>query len=67
MKTIGTNSIRVYHVDPDADHKDCMKAFADAGSTYTTDTYTYGWREKEGVHRGVLQLLSHEEGGAKRF
>ncbi|CAN9276654.1 unnamed protein product [Alternaria alternata] len=31
MKTIGANSIRVYHVDPDADHTDCMKTFADAG------------------------------------
>ena len=31
MKTIGTNSIRVYHVDPDADHTACMEAFADAG------------------------------------
>lgn len=38
MKTIGANSIRVYHVDPDADHTDCMKAFADAGSTYAQDT-----------------------------
>lgn len=36
MKTLGTNSIRVYHVDPEGDHKDCMKAFADAGSTYTS-------------------------------
>jgi hypothetical protein len=36
MKTIGANSIRVYHVDPDADHTDCMKTFADAGSTYIT-------------------------------
>ncbi len=32
MKTIGTNSIRVYHVDSSANHTSCMNAFADAGS-----------------------------------
>ncbi|PGH23315.1 hypothetical protein AJ80_02567 [Polytolypa hystricis UAMH7299] len=31
MKKLGANAIRVYHVDPDGDHVDCMKAFADAG------------------------------------
>lgn len=35
MKTIGTNSIRVYHVVANRTHTDCMKAFADAGSMYT--------------------------------
>ncbi|KAI0025096.1 glycoside hydrolase family 72 protein [Xylariomycetidae sp. FL0641] len=42
MKTIGVNTIRVYHVDPDADHDGCMKAFDDAG-IYTMidlDTFT---------------------------
>lgn len=28
MKQLGANSIRVYHVDPDADHSGCMNAFA---------------------------------------
>lgn len=41
MKTIGTNSIRVYHVDPDADHTDCMKAFADAGIYLWLDLDTF--------------------------
>lgn len=31
MKTLGTNSIRVYHVQPEDDHDACMKSFADAG------------------------------------
>ncbi|KAI1083720.1 glycoside hydrolase family 72 protein [Whalleya microplaca] len=31
MKTLGANTIRVYHVDADADHSGCMSAFADAG------------------------------------
>jgi hypothetical protein len=41
MKTIGANSIRVYHVDPTADHKDCMKAFADAGIYIWVDLDTF--------------------------
>ena len=31
MKELGANTIRVYHVRPDADHDGCMKAFADNG------------------------------------
>ncbi|KAI4194369.1 MAG: hypothetical protein LQ350_007808 [Teloschistes chrysophthalmus] len=31
MQDLGANAIRVYHVDPTADHKGCMSAFADAG------------------------------------
>jgi hypothetical protein len=31
MKTLGANTIRVYHVDPTADHDGCMAAFADNG------------------------------------
>lgn len=31
MQDLGANTIRVYHVDPTADHQGCMNAFADAG------------------------------------
>ncbi|KAK5089594.1 hypothetical protein LTR70_007217 [Exophiala xenobiotica] len=31
MQQLGANSIRVYHVDPAADHSGCMNAFASAG------------------------------------
>lgn len=31
MQQLGANSIRVYHVDPTADHDGCMTAFASAG------------------------------------
>ena len=31
MKELSANAIRVYHVDPDADHDGCMAAFDDAG------------------------------------
>ncbi|RMY82755.1 hypothetical protein D0862_11912 [Hortaea werneckii] len=57
MQTLGTNSIRVYHVDPDADHDGCMQAFADAGiyawiDLDTFDTYVYSpqdprWTEEQ--------------------
>lgn len=41
MQTIGTNSIRVYHVDANGDHKGCMKAFADAGIYVWLDLDTF--------------------------
>ncbi|KAH0341201.1 glycoside hydrolase family 72 protein, partial [Aureobasidium melanogenum] len=41
MKTLGANAIRVYHVDPEADHQDCMKTFADAGIYLFVDLDTF--------------------------
>jgi 1,3-beta-glucanosyltransferase GAS1 len=41
MKTLGTNSIRIYHVDPDADHSGCMAAFAEAGIYTLIDLDTF--------------------------
>lgn len=41
MKTIGTNAIRVYHVDPAADHDECMTAFSDAGIYLFLDLDTF--------------------------
>ncbi|KAI1266131.1 Glucanosyltransferase-domain-containing protein [Xylariaceae sp. FL1019] len=41
MKTLGVNSIRVYHVDPDADHDDCMSVFEDAGIYTLIDLDTF--------------------------
>ena len=41
MKTLGANSIRVYHVDPKAEHDSCMKTFADAGIYIWLDLDTF--------------------------
>jgi hypothetical protein len=41
MSELGTNSIRVYHVDPSANHKGCMTALADAGIYLWVDLDTF--------------------------
>ncbi|KAL9113708.1 MAG: hypothetical protein Q9227_002153 [Pyrenula ochraceoflavens] len=41
MKEIGVNSIRVYHVDPKQDHRECMSALEDAGIYLLVDLDTY--------------------------
>lgn len=42
MKTLGTNSIRVYHVVAESNHDGCMTAFADAGIYTWIDLDTMG-------------------------
>ncbi|KAL1306050.1 hypothetical protein AAFC00_004176 [Neodothiora populina] len=41
MKTLGANAIRVYHVDPTADHTSCMSTFADDGIYLFLDLDTF--------------------------
>ncbi|KAJ5240059.1 Glycoside hydrolase superfamily [Penicillium chermesinum] len=41
MSELGANAIRVYHVDPTANHKACMSAFADAGIYLFVDLDTF--------------------------
>ncbi|KAK5148233.1 hypothetical protein LTR32_000421 [Rachicladosporium monterosium] len=41
MKTLGANSIRVYHVDPTANHDACMSAFSNAGIYAWIDLDTF--------------------------
>jgi hypothetical protein len=41
MKTLGANAIRVYHVDPTADHTGCMSAFANVGIYLFVDLDTF--------------------------
>lgn len=51
MKTIGANSIRVYHVDPDSDHTECMKTFADAGIYIWVDLDTFDTQVEQNTPR----------------
>jgi len=41
MATLGANAIRVYHVDPNADHTGCMTAFEKAGIYLLVDLDTF--------------------------
>ncbi|ETS79110.1 hypothetical protein PFICI_08963 [Pestalotiopsis fici W106-1] len=41
MQELGANAIRVYHVDPSADHNGCMQAFADVGIYAMIDMDTF--------------------------
>lgn len=41
MKELGVNTIRVYHVDPHAQHEGCMKAMDDAGIYLLVDLDTF--------------------------
>lgn len=63
MQTLGANAIRVYHVDPSADHDDCMSAFADAGiytwiDLDTFDTYIY---TEDGAHWNETQYVRFQK------
>nr|POE63018.1 1,3-beta-glucanosyltransferase gel3 [Quercus suber] len=68
MKTIGTNAIRVYHVDPTADHDACMSALADAGiytwidldtfSTYIIGTDPYWTKGQYDAYSAVMDAFA---------
>lgn len=42
MKELGANTVRVYHVDADANHDGCMQAMSDAGIYLLVDMDTFG-------------------------
>lgn len=41
MEELGANTLRVYHVDPEANHDGCMETFADAGIYLLIDLDTF--------------------------
>lgn len=49
MQTLGANMIRVYHVDPDADHSACMTAMANAGIYLFVDLDTFNTQINPGL------------------
>jgi len=51
MKTIGTNSIRVYHVDASKNHDNCMQAFSDAGIYIWVDLDTFDTQVEQNTPR----------------
>ncbi|KKK13128.1 1,3-beta-glucanosyltransferase [Aspergillus ochraceoroseus] len=50
MAQLGANAIRVYHVDPHANHDGCMKAFAEAGIYLFVDLDTFDTSIKQASH-----------------
>lgn len=67
MKSIGTNSIRVYHVDPTQDHSSCMGIFADAGiylwldlDTFTSAMYQVSLHKRNHMRKIQLTYLQSE-------
>lgn len=58
MAELGTNAIRVYHVDPNADHKGCMSAFADAGIYLFVDLDTFNTQIEQVTKRELSPMLA---------
>jgi hypothetical protein len=59
MKTLGTNAIRVYHVDGSANHDGCMKVLADAGIYVFLDLDTFNSQiEQDSPHWNSTQLAA---------
>ncbi|PLN85752.1 Glucanosyltransferase-domain-containing protein [Aspergillus taichungensis] len=77
MGELGANSIRVYHVDPKANHDGCMKAFADKGiylfldlDTFDTaiDQTTPKWTEQQSnAFKAVMDAFHHYDNLAGFF
>ena len=62
MKTLGANTIRVYHVDGSADHSDCMNTFADAGIYLFVDMDTFDTAiDQNNPHWNETQLQAFEK------
>ncbi|KAF2089251.1 glycoside hydrolase family 72 protein [Saccharata proteae CBS 121410] len=61
MKELGANTIRVYHVDSSADHKECMDTFSDNGIYLFVDLDTFDTQiEQDSPHWNQSQLSAFE-------
>ncbi|KAK5441491.1 hypothetical protein LTS15_011258 [Exophiala xenobiotica] len=78
MKQLGANSIRVYHVDPSADHSGCMNAFAqnniyiwvdmDSFKTYIQFDGVPSWTQnKSDSYRAVMDNFQQYDNTAGFF
>ncbi|KAF2767806.1 glycoside hydrolase family 72 protein [Teratosphaeria nubilosa] len=77
MKTLGVNSIRVYHVDPTSDHSGCMSTFSDAGiyawiDLDTFSTYIIGsepaWNQSQySAYQKVMDAFANYDNTAGFF
>ena len=56
MKDLNANAIRVYHVDPTADHSGCMTAFADVGIYLFVDLDTFDTQFNQVSHHQSVFL-----------
>lgn len=62
MQSIGTNAIRVYHVEAQQDHSACMKTFANAGIYLWVDLDTFNTQIEQGApHWNQSQLAAFEK------
>lgn len=57
MKDLNANAIRVYHVDPTADHSGCMTAFADVGIYLFVDLDTFDTQLSQVGHQSACSQL----------
>lgn len=61
MADLGANTIRVYHVDPTADHDGCMSAFADLGIYLFLDLDTFETQfDQDNPYWNQTQLTAFE-------
>ena len=62
MADLGANTIRVYHVDPTADHDGCMSAFANVGIYLFVDLDTFDTQFNQAsrwlsIHSSIIAKL----------
>jgi hypothetical protein len=62
MKELKANAIRVYHVDPAADHKGCMAAFAEVGIYLFVDLDSFDTQLSQVGHQPASVIVRVQRG-----